>query len=47
MVYMERKIKRDKLRREVGNRGLKKAWRRYQIKKYKLSYKRICIETQK
>lgn len=38
---MQRKFNRDSLRKEVGNRGLKWAWMRFQQKKYGWRYDKI------
>lgn len=43
---MIRKMRRDYLRKQVGNKNLKFAWKRYQMKKYKKLYKYICIYPQ-
>ena len=37
-----RKLKRDKLRKKVGNKNLKLAWENYQKKKYGKDYRKIC-----
>lgn len=39
---MIRKFKRDKLRKQVGNRNMKSSWERLQRKKYGRWYKDIC-----
>lgn len=39
---MERKFRRNQLRKEVGNRNLQSSWERFQREKYGQGYKSIC-----
>lgn len=39
-MSLERKIKRNQIREEYGNKNMKNEWKGYQINKYSL--RRIC-----
>lgn len=39
---MERKFRRNMLKKIVGAHGMKGAWQRFQMKKYKNSYHEVC-----
>lgn len=48
MSNLERKIKRNKIRNDYGNKGLKKEWRLQQVYKYGLgNYAKMQGKTQK
>lgn len=38
---MQRRFRRDQIRKEVGNKNLPLAWQRFQMEKYKHKYHEI------
>ena len=42
MNYLTRKVKRNIMRKEFGNRNLADTWERYQRDKYGEDYPKIC-----